>query len=59
MVFESCVDTMSWFNFYCLVRTYANSLEAALVAAAVYHWGLHRGDSGRTGGSHQPAEGRS
>lgn len=31
----------SWFNFYCLPRTYANSLEATLSLAAVYHWGLH------------------
>ena len=28
----------SWFNAYCLPRTYSNSVEAALVAAGVYHW---------------------
>lgn len=28
----------SWFNAYCLGRTYSNSLEAALAAAGTYHW---------------------
>ena len=28
----------SWFNGYCLVRTYSNSMEALLTAAGAYHW---------------------
>ncbi|KAJ3323239.1 hypothetical protein HDV06_002006 [Boothiomyces sp. JEL0866] len=28
----------SWFNFYCLVRTYSNSLEATLTIIALYYW---------------------
>ncbi|KAJ3273333.1 hypothetical protein HDV01_004550 [Terramyces sp. JEL0728] len=28
----------SWFNFYCLVRTYSNSLEATLTIVALYYW---------------------
>lgn len=42
----------SWFNAYCLGRTYSNSLEAALTAAGTYHWLLarqlsHTGGTGR------------
>ncbi|KAL4458160.1 hypothetical protein ABPG75_013025 [Micractinium tetrahymenae] len=33
----------SWFNAYCLGRTYSNSLEAALAAAGTYHWLRCRG----------------
>ncbi|KAL2920144.1 glycosylphosphatidylinositol anchor biosynthesis [Polyrhizophydium stewartii] len=29
---------VSWFNFFCLVRTYSNSLEACLTAAALFYW---------------------
>ena len=29
---------MSWFNFYCAPRTLANSTEAVLSVAALYHW---------------------
>ncbi|KAI8926169.1 Alg9-like mannosyltransferase family-domain-containing protein [Entophlyctis helioformis] len=29
---------MCWFNWYCLVRTYSNSLEACLTAIALYYW---------------------
>lgn len=32
----------SWFNAYCLGRTYSNSLEAALAAAGTHHWLLSR-----------------
>lgn len=28
----------SWFNAYCLVRTYSNSLEALAAAAGAFHW---------------------
>ncbi|KAJ1339983.1 hypothetical protein BSLG_005418 [Batrachochytrium salamandrivorans] len=29
---------MSWFNYYCLVRTYSNSLEACITSIALYFW---------------------
>jgi phosphatidylinositol glycan class B len=29
---------VSWFNFYCLVRTYSNSVEACFTAIALFHW---------------------
>ena len=31
-------QVISWFNFYCLVRTFSNSLETSLTAAALYYW---------------------
>lgn len=33
----------SWFNAYCLPRTYSNCLEALAVAAGTYHWLRCRG----------------
>jgi phosphatidylinositol glycan class B len=30
----------NWFNYYCLVRTYSNSLETTLTIAALYYWPL-------------------
>ena len=32
----------SWFNFYCLVRTYSNSMEAALVPVFLYYYFLYQ-----------------
>ncbi|CAM9736986.1 unnamed protein product [Chrysoparadoxa australica] len=32
------LQLVNWFNFYCMVRPYANSLEAALTSAALCHW---------------------
>ncbi|XJO72856.1 hypothetical protein BDV3_003923 [Batrachochytrium dendrobatidis] len=29
---------LSWFNYFCLVRTYSNSLEACLTSIALYYW---------------------
>jgi phosphatidylinositol glycan class B len=29
---------VSWFNGYCLVRTYSNCMEALLTIAGVYYW---------------------
>jgi phosphatidylinositol glycan class B len=43
----------SWFNAYCLVRTYSNSLEALAAAAGAFHWlaaGSERQLSHRTQG---------
>lgn len=48
--FAALCQAASWFNFYCLTRTYSNSMEAALLTGAVYHWGLHI-EEGRRGGS--------
>jgi len=31
----------SWFNAYCLVRTYSNSFEALCTVVGVYYWLLH------------------
>ena len=31
-------QVLSWFNFYCLVRPYSNSMEAVLATAALFHW---------------------
>ncbi|CAM9301770.1 unnamed protein product [Choristocarpus tenellus] len=31
-------QTLSWFNFYCLVRPYSNSAEACLAVTALYFW---------------------
>eukprot|EP00744_Colponema_vietnamica_P006613 GILI01009585.1.p1 GENE.GILI01009585.1~~GILI01009585.1.p1 ORF type:complete len:544 (-),score=100.96 GILI01009585.1:316-1788(-) len=31
-------QVVCWFNFYCLVRTYSNSVEAVLTIVAVYYW---------------------
>lgn len=28
----------SWFNYYCLVRTYSSSLETVLQVIALYYW---------------------
>ena len=36
----------SWFNGYCLVRTYSTCLEALLTTAGVYHWLLCQGRGG-------------
>lgn len=33
----------SWFNAYCLPRTYSNCLEALAAAAGAYHWLRSRG----------------
>lgn len=35
---------VSWFNFYCLVRTYSNSMEASLTMIALYFWPFQRND---------------
>lgn len=49
-------QTLSWFNFYCLVRPYSNSAEAVLATAALYYWaplflsGVGRGKRGGSGG---------
>jgi phosphatidylinositol glycan class B len=32
----------NWFNFYCGIRTYSNSLEASLTMMALYHWPFPR-----------------
>lgn len=32
------VQVISWFHFYCLVRTFSNSLETTLTAVALYYW---------------------
>ncbi|KAJ2996802.1 hypothetical protein HDV02_006180 [Globomyces sp. JEL0801] len=37
----SCM-IMSWFNSYCLIRTYSNSLEASLTIVALYFWPIPR-----------------
>ena len=34
--------SLSWFNFFCLVRTYSNSLEATLTVVALCYWPLPR-----------------
>ena len=34
----SRVQLTTWFNFYCLVRTFSNSMEATLSAVALYYW---------------------
>jgi phosphatidylinositol glycan class B len=33
---------LNWFNFYCLIRTFSNSLEASLTMLALYFWPSHR-----------------
>lgn len=35
---------LSWFNFYCLCRTYSNSTEASLMSIALYFWPASRDD---------------
>lgn len=41
----------SWFNAYCLTRTYSNCLEALCVAAGTYHWLCSRGAAAPGGSS--------
>ncbi|KAK9824054.1 hypothetical protein WJX72_007382 [[Myrmecia] bisecta] len=48
-------QVLSWFTFYCLVRTFSNSLEAILTIAALYHWRAHAGCiSHQSGSRHHP-----
>lgn len=41
----------SWFNGYCLVRTYSNCMEALLTTAGVYYWLLCQGSGGTSAGT--------
>ena len=46
----------SWFNAYCLTRTYSNSAEAALACVGTYFWLQARGASKARSGSSAHAQ---
>ena len=44
----------SWFNGYCLVRTYSNSFEALCTVAGVYYWLCSFSSSAQTDAAKSP-----